>query len=141
MTGLTAKILIRLAFRGLAPVNRQLTTMKRKKSEISLKTKFEKQNEWYIKNNILCYNKNFYILKNAFCFELLKLNHDDFQTKHLNYDKTLKLLKRKYYWKKMSTNVRKYVTLCINCAKTKIFKYKLYKLLQFLSISKKFRQN
>ena len=79
--------------------------MKRKKNEIFLKTKFKKQNKWYVKNNILYYNKKFYILKNAFRFELLKLNHDDFQTKHFDYDKTLKLLKRKYYWKKMSTNV------------------------------------
>ena len=65
----------------------KLTMMKRKKNEIFLKTKFEKQNEWHIKNNILCYNKKFYISKNAFRFELLKLNHDDFQIKYFDYDK------------------------------------------------------
>ena len=30
------------------------------------------------KNNILCYNKKFNISKNAFHFELLKLNYNDF---------------------------------------------------------------
>ena len=40
----------------------------------------------------------------------------------------------------MSINIKKYVNICSNCVKTKTFKHKFYDLLQFLSVSKKFKQ-
>ena len=40
----------------------------------------------------------------------------------------------------MSINIKKWVEIYFNCVKTKTFKHKLYDLLQFLSVSKKFKQ-
>ena len=40
----------------------------------------------------------------------------------------------------MSINIKEYVEICFNCVKTKTFKHKFYNLLQFLSISKEFKQ-
>ena len=40
----------------------------------------------------------------------------------------------------MLTNIKEYIEICFNCVKTKTFKHKFYDLLQFLSISKKFKQ-
>ena len=73
--------------------------------------------------------------------QLLKFFHDNSQIEHFDYDKILKLMKRKYYWSKITANIKNYVISCSNCVKIKIFKQKSYKLLQSLSISKKTKQN
>ena len=41
----------------------------------------------------------------------------------------------------MIADIKKYVIVCSNCVKIKIFKHKSYELLQFLSISQKLKQN
>ena len=38
-----------------------------------------------------------YIFTNVFRKKLLRLHHDDLQIEHFDYDKILKLIKRKYF--------------------------------------------
>jgi hypothetical protein len=94
-----------------------------------------------MKNDILHFEEKYYILANLLRKELFKQNHDDFHAKHFEYEKILKLLRKKYWWSNMSRNVKKYVVLCTKCSLTKSIKHKFYELLQSLSIFIKFKKN
>ena len=52
----------------------------------------------------------------------------------------MKIIHRKYYRLRMLVDIKESVETCFNCVRIKTFKHKLYNLLQFLSISKKFKQ-
>jgi hypothetical protein len=94
-----------------------------------------------MKNDILHFEKRYYILSNFLRKELFKQNHDDFHANHFEYEKTFELLRKKYWWFNMSKNVKKYVISCTKCSLTKSIKHKFYELLQSLSIFQEFRKN
>jgi hypothetical protein len=94
-----------------------------------------------MKNDILHFEKKYYILASFLRKELFKQNHDDFHAKHFEYEKILELFRRKYWWSNMSKNVKKYVVSCTKCSLTKSIKHKFYELLQSLSIFMRFRKN
>jgi hypothetical protein len=100
-----------------------------------------KINKWKLKNDILYFEKKYYIFSNFLRRELLKQNHDDFHANHFEYEKILELLRRKYWWLNMSKNVKEYVISCTKCFLTKSIKHKFYELLQSLSISRKLKKN
>jgi hypothetical protein len=100
-----------------------------------------KVNKWKVKNDILHFEKKYYILSNFLRKELLKQNHDDSHASHFEYEKILELFRRKYWWFNMSKNVKKYVISCTKCFLTKSIKHKFYELLQSLSIFQEFRKN
>jgi hypothetical protein len=100
-----------------------------------------KINKWKLKNDILYFEKKYYIFSNLLRRELLKQNHDDSHANHFEYEKILELFRRKYWWFNMSKNVKKYVISCTKCFLTKSIKHKFYELLQSLSISRKLRKN
>jgi hypothetical protein len=94
-----------------------------------------------VKNDILHFEKKYYILANFLRKELFKQNHDDFHAKHFEYEKIFELLRKKYWWSNMSKNVKEYVVSCTKCSLTKSIKHKSYELLQSLSIFMKFKKN
>jgi hypothetical protein len=94
-----------------------------------------------MKNDILHFEKKYYILASFLRRKLLKQNHNDFHARHFEYEKILELLQKKYWWSNMSKNVKKYVVSCTKCSLTKSIKHKFYELLQSLSIFMKFRKN
>jgi hypothetical protein len=94
-----------------------------------------------MKNDILHFEKRYYILSNFLWKELFKQNHDDSHANHFEYEKIFELLRRKYWWFNMSRNVKEYVISCTKCFLTKSIKHKFYELLQSLSISQKLRKN
>jgi hypothetical protein len=100
-----------------------------------------KVNKWKIENDILHFEKRYYIFSNLLRRKLFKQNHDDFHANHFEYEKTFELLRRKYWWFNMSRNVKKYVILCTKCFLTKSIKHKFYELFQSLSIFQKFKKN
>jgi hypothetical protein len=100
-----------------------------------------KVNKWKMKNDILHFEKKYYIFSNLLRRELFKQNHDDSHANHFEYEKTLELLRRKYWWFNMSKNVKEYVISCTKCFLTKSIKHKFYKLLQSLSIFQEFKKN
>jgi hypothetical protein len=72
---------------------------------------------------------------------LFKQNHNDFHARHFEYEKILKLLRKKYWWSNMSKNVKKYVVSCTKYSLTKLIKHKFYELFQSLSIFMRFKKN
>jgi hypothetical protein len=49
-----------------------------------------------MKNDILHFEKRYYILSSLLRRELLKQNHDDSHANHFEYEKILELLRKKY---------------------------------------------
>jgi hypothetical protein len=94
-----------------------------------------------MKNDILHFEKKYYILASLLRRKLFKQNHDDFHARHFEYEKILELLRRKYWWSNMSKNVKKYVVSCTKCSLTKSIKHKSYELLQSLSIFMRLKKN
>ena len=110
------------------------------KLDIDLQNAKTNTDNWKIQENILRYKNKWYISFDFLKKEFLKRNHDDLNANHFKFKRILKIIHRKYYWFRMLINIKKYVDICLNCVKTKTFKHKFYNLLQFLSISKKFKQ-
>jgi hypothetical protein len=100
-----------------------------------------KEDKWKVKNDILHFEERYYILSKLLRRELLKQNYDDSHANHFEYEKTLELLRRKYWWSNMSKNVREYVISCTKCFLTKFIKHKSYELLQSLLIFAESRKN
>jgi hypothetical protein len=100
-----------------------------------------KINKWKMKNDILHFEKKYYILSNFLRKELFKQNHDDFHANHFEYEKILEFFRRKYWWFNISRNVKKYVISYTKCFLTKSIKHKFYELFQSLSISQEIKKN
>jgi hypothetical protein len=97
--------------------------------------------KWNIENDLLRWENKWYILSNLLRRELLKQNHDDSYADHFEHERTLNLLKRKYFWNNMSKDVKKYVDSCSICHRVKFVRHKFHELLQALSISENSRQD
>jgi hypothetical protein len=97
--------------------------------------------KWNIENDLLRWENKWYVFSNLLRREFLKQNHDDLYVDHFKHERTLNLLKRKYFWNNMSKDVKKYVDSCSTCHRVKLVKHKSHDLLQALSISKSSRQD
>jgi hypothetical protein len=97
--------------------------------------------KWNIENDLLRWKNKWYILLNLLKKEFLKQNHDDSYVDHFEHEKTLNLLKRKYFWNNMSKNVKKYVDSCSIYHRVKLVKHKFHDLLQAFSISENSKQD
>ena len=51
------------------------------------------------------------------------------------------MIRRKYWWFNLIRNVKKYFKFCIDCHWVKFTKHKFYDFLEFLSMSRNFRQD
>jgi hypothetical protein len=97
--------------------------------------------KWNIENDLLRWENKWYVSSDLLKRELLKQNHDDSYVDHFEHEKTLNLLKKKYFWNNMSKNVKKDVDSCSICHRIKFVRHKSHDLLQALSISKSSRQD
>ncbi len=97
--------------------------------------------KWNIENDLLRWENKWYISSDLLKRELLKQNHDDSYVDHFEHERTLNLLKKKYFWNNMSKDVKKYVDSCSTCHRIKFVRHKSHELLQVLSISKNSRQD
>jgi hypothetical protein len=97
--------------------------------------------KWNIENDLLRWKNKWYILSNLLKRELLKQNHDDSYVDHFEHERTLNLLKRKYFWNNMNKDVKEYVDSCSICHRIKFVKHKSHDLLQAFSISENSKQN
>jgi hypothetical protein len=108
---------------------------------IRKKIDFDFSFKWNIENDLLRWENKWYIFSNLLKKELLKQNHDDSYVDHFKHEKTLNLLKKKYFWNNMSKDVKKYVDSCSTCHRIKLVKHKSHDLLQAFSISENSKQN
>ncbi len=97
--------------------------------------------KWNIENDLLRWKNKWYIFSNLFKRKFLKQNHDDLYVDHFEHERTLNLLKRKYFWNNMNKDVKKYVDSCSTCHRVKLVKHKSHDLLQVFLISKNLKQN
>jgi hypothetical protein len=103
------------------------------------KVDFDFSFKWNIENDLLRWKNKWYIFSDLFKKELLKQNHDDSYADHFEHERTLNLLKKKYFWNNMSKDVKKYVDSCSIYHRVKLVRHKCHDLLQAFSISKNSR--
>ena len=78
-------------------------------------------------DGLLLYKRRLYVPnQRSLIGELLTLYHDDPHAGHWGVDKTLELLKRKFFWKNMRVDVEDYVRTCPVCQGNAIGTHKPY---------------
>ena len=97
-------------------------------------------NSWHISDELLCYENRWYLPPGLLRREILRLHHDDPFAGHFAFDRTLDLVRRKYYWPEMINEVREYVEACVNCKRIKAARHLPYGELQSLPFPKGPRQ-
>ncbi len=95
-----------------------------------------------VQNEILYKDSQLWISFN----ELLQMNlihemHDQLSIDHLNILRTMKIIKRNYYWSSMQKTIDWYIWNCYVCQRSKTSRNKSNNLLQSLSISEQRWQN
>jgi hypothetical protein len=101
----------------------------------------KKDSLWHVKNNILCKENKWYISLDLLRIELLKRNHDDLNARHFDVLRTIELIKKKYYWSRMTFDIKQYIDVCIRCHQIKASRHKFYEKLQSLSMLSELRQH
>ena len=96
----------------------------------------------HVQKRILYHDNQLWVSFN----ELLQMNliremHDQFSVNHSDILKTMKIIKRNYYWSFMQKTVDWYIWNCYVCQRSKTFRDKSNELLQSLLILKQWWQN
>ena len=86
--------------------------------------------DWHLKGEILCWDNWWYISPKLLQKQLLRSSHDNPLMSHFRYFCTLKLAKRKYFWPKMSANIKHYIDTCSNCHWVKLVWHKPHRQLK-----------
>ena len=82
---------------------------------------------------LLYYNKRIYIsFKTSVKAEILKHHYDDKLMSHFNIKWTQELMSHKYYWLKLTENIKKYVFSCNVYQHVKMSRHHLYDEMQLL---------
>ena len=90
---------------------------------------------YHVKDGLLFREKQIVVpQQRALIDELLHVYHDDELAGHWGRDKTLELLRRKFYWKTMLTDVAEYVATCPVCQSIDTPRHKPYGSLQPLPV-------
>ena len=89
-----------------------------------------------------CKKKLLYFFHVIYIFEkvalktkLLRLYHDDFLANHFEIKKTRVLMQKKFYWFKMTKNIKEYVKNCDMCQRIKTSQHCFYNEISSLFIS------
>ena len=80
--------------------------------------------KWHMDGELLCYNEKWYVPAGLLRRRLLERNHDDPFAGHFGFDRTLDLIRRKYYWAGMYKDVKHYVETCAKCHRAKAVRHK-----------------
>ena len=99
-----------------------------KKNELS-KWKIE-ENE-LLRRDLAVYVSNDFATKN----EILWMNHDDSNAEYFARSRTMKVIRRKYYWQDMTKNITNYVRICSDCQRVRVHHHKSYEQLKLISSS------
>jgi transposase InsO family protein len=87
----------------------------------------ELNKHWRIVDGVIRFKMRLYVPPvRAIREELLKRNHDDPYAGHFGATRTAELLRRKYHWESMDSDVAEYVRSCDICQKTKVKRHMPY---------------
>ena len=105
-----------------------------------LKTSKKQQNcverNWHLKKKLLYFFHVIYVFeKIALKTKLLRLHYDDSFANHFEFKKIRVLMQRKFYWFKMTKNIKEYVKNCDICQRTKTSHHCFYNKFSSLFIS------
>ena len=93
---------------------------------------------WLEQNGLLRYRGAVYVPNDhAVKDELLRTNHDDPLGGHFGTGKTLEILRRKYFWQRMRSDVYAYVKTCAICQRTKVKRHREYGVLSSFPVPSK----
>ena len=94
------------------------------------------ERKWHMKKKLLYFFHIIYVLeKVALKIKLLRLHHDNFFANHFKIKKTHVLMQRKFYWLKMTRNIKEYIKDCDMCQRIKASRHRFYNELSSLSVS------
>jgi hypothetical protein len=71
----------------------------------------------------------------------LRIYYNSIYKRHFGYKKTLKLIRKKYFWPGMTRDIKEYIVICDVCQRIHILRYCLYGELHFLPILERLNQN
>ena len=115
-----------------------------------LATSKKSHSSWRDEEEVLWHDDCLYV-SSSLRKNVIKSNHDNLLIDHFDVERTLKLIRRKYYWfnqerndfekdvehdSNMRAQVKKYCETCAICKRSKTFRHKSYEKLSSLSISK-----
>ncbi len=96
----------------------------------------------WVQNEILYKDSQLWVSFNEFLqMNLIREMHNQFSIDHLNILRTMKIIKRNYYWSSMWKTIDWYIRNCYVCQRSKISRDKSNDLLQSLSVSEQRWQN
>ena len=87
---------------------------------------------WHLNREIICWNNWWYIPLGLLQKQLLRSSYNDLLVGHFGYIYTLELVKRKYFWPKISANIKQYVNMCLNYHWVKLIRHKPHGQLELL---------
>jgi len=95
----------------------------------------EMPDEWIEKDELLYYKNRLYIPENeALQTEIAQGCHDSLVAGHFGQEKTIEIVTRDFYWKKLADWIRDYVRSCDECQHSKSPRHAKYGLLQPLQV-------
>ena len=93
------------------------------------------ERKWHVKKKLLYFFHVIYVLeKIALKAKLLCLHHDDSLASHFKIKKTRVLMQKKFYWLKMTRDIKEYIKDCDMCQRIKTLWYCFYDELSSLSV-------
>jgi len=91
--------------------------------------------EWIEKDRLLYYKNLLYIPENeALQTDIAQGCHDTLVAGHFGQEKTIEIVTRDFYWKKLADWIRDYVRCCDECQHSKSPRHAKYGLLQPLEV-------
>ena len=112
----------------IAEILELIRTGKRRSKKISLSECEDRAGQLYFRNRLVIPDHDELKLK------LLRLAHDSPAGGHSGRGKTLDILQREYYWHGMFETIRRYVSCCHTCRRSKASREKRHGLLKLLPI-------
>ena len=83
--------------------------------------------EWFFQHNLLYYFHVIYVSDEAIMkTKMLRLHYDDSLMRHFEIKKTRSLLQKKFYWFRMSKDIKEYIQNCDVCQRMKAFRHRFY---------------
>jgi hypothetical protein len=110
----------------------------REVTEDATRPEGQRRKDFTVVDGVLYRDGKLYVpQQRALITELMQLYHDDQFAGHWGIDKTLELLRRKFYWEDMAADVREYILACPQCQGTAIPNHKPYGKLNPLPIPRR----
>ena len=93
------------------------------------------ERKWHVKKRLLYFFHVIYILEKVVLkMRLLRLYHDDSFANHFKIKKIRVLMQRKFYWLKMTRNIKEYVKNCDMCWRIKTLQHRFYDQFSLFSV-------